>query len=214
MSCCTPAGYRSIFGKTAGRDARRYREKGLRGTAAWLRDALARVGLDDESLLEIGGGVGGLQLELLAAGAATATNVEIIDSYEEDAHRLIAERNLEQRVDRIVGDVVKDGDLAPPADIVILHRVICCYPDATGMVTAACTHARNRIALTVPRETGWIRLGFTVMNASMRLRHIAFRGYVHPTRDMFDTAKTHGFTLTDHTSGRLWQSAILRRQSV
>jgi hypothetical protein len=213
MSCCTPSGYRSIFGsKTAARDARRYREKGLLGTAAWLRDALVGEGVDDRSLLEIGGGVGTLQLDLLAAGAASATNVEIIDSYEEDARVLINERDLQRRVDRVVGDIVQDADLAPPADIVILHRVICCYPDAAGMMTAACMHAGDRIALTVPRNALWIRLGFAVMNAWLRLRRVAFRAYVHEPQQLFDTATAHGFALTGHTAGLLWQCAILRRQ--
>ena len=214
MTCCRPDGYRSIFGsKAAARDARRYRREGLPGTARWLRDALVGEGVRSQSLLEIGGGVGSLQLELLGAGAAAATNVELIDSYEEDARALIAERDLEPRIDRVVGDLVQDADLAPVADIVILHRVICCYPDAPGMVTAACSHARERVAVTVPRNTWWIRLGFAAMNMTLRLRRIAFRGYVHPSQGLFATAKAHGFVLTDRTAGRLWESAILRRQS-
>jgi magnesium-protoporphyrin O-methyltransferase len=125
---------------------------------------------------------------------------------------LINERDLQRRVDRVVGDIVQDADLAPPADIVILHRVICCYPDAAGMMTAACMHAGDRIALTVPRNALWIRLGFAVMNAWLRLRRVAFRAYVHEPQQLFDTATAHGFGLTGHTAGLLWQCAILRRQ--
>jgi magnesium-protoporphyrin O-methyltransferase len=77
MNCCTPTGYRTIFGaKTVQRDARRYRRKGLTGSAGWLRDALSEDGVSERSVLEVGGGIGSLQIELLEAGASHATNVE------------------------------------------------------------------------------------------------------------------------------------------
>ena len=49
MNCCTPAGYRTIFGsKTAEREGRRYRRKGLAGSARWLAEALADGGRQRE----------------------------------------------------------------------------------------------------------------------------------------------------------------------
>src|SRR5437763_9672315 len=157
MSCCTDAGYRSIFGtKLAERDAHRYRRRGLRGSAAWLRDALVREGIAERSVLEIGGGIGGMQIDLLKAGAGRAANVEIIDSYEPAARELIAEHGFEQRIARRIGDLVQDRDLAPAADIVVLHRVICCYPAADGLMRAACEHARERVAIRIPRPAWWV----------------------------------------------------------
>jgi len=58
MNCCTPTGYRTIFGaKTVQRDARRYRRKGLTGSAGWLRNALSEDGVTERSVLEVGGGI-------------------------------------------------------------------------------------------------------------------------------------------------------------
>ena len=211
MNCCTPAGYESFFGAQVERDARRFRRKGLTGTAAWLRDALVGEGVDERSVLEIGGGIGSMQIELLEAGASRAENVEVVSSYESVAGELAAEHGLEGRIARSLGDVVSDPGIAGPADIVVMHRVICCYPDAAGLIGAACDHARDRIAITIPRESWWVRFEFGAMNAWLRLRRVAFRAYVHPLAPMLEAAGAHGFEPSAHTSGPLWQSVILRR---
>lgn len=213
MNCCTSTGYRTIFGaKAVERDARRYRKKGLTGSTQWLFHALNSDGVSGASVLEVGGGIGDVQIELLTAGASHATNVEIIDSYEATAHTLISEHNLDARVERHIGDFAQNPDQTAPADIVIMHRVICCYPDSDALITAACNHAHDRVAITVPRESLWVKLGFTIMNAWLRLRRIAFRGYVHPLERMVELAGSHGYHTTHQQRGRLWESLILNRR--
>jgi hypothetical protein len=89
MNCCTPTGYSTIFGgKTVERDARRYRRKGLTASDRWLLQAVTSGGVKDVSVLEVGGGIGALQIEVRKVGAAHTTNVEIIDSYETTARDL------------------------------------------------------------------------------------------------------------------------------
>jgi hypothetical protein len=214
VSCCGPKGYRSIFGaRLAERDARRYRHRGLTGTAKWLAAALRGGDVSGRRLLEVGGGVGALQIELVEAGAVQAVNVEIVDSYEAVAESLIAEHGLEGRVERLVDDFVIHSERVSAADVVILHRVICCYPDADGMVAAACAHARERLAITIPRETAWTRLGVWSMNGWFRLRRLAFRAYVHPPGRVYATASALGFRLALHDHGLIWESAILEHAS-
>jgi hypothetical protein len=213
VDCCTPLGYRTIFGaKTVERDARHYRRKGLSGSALWLFQAL-KAEVDDRSVLEVGGGIGSLQIELLEAGASHATNVEIIDSYEPTARSLITEHRLEDRVERRIADYAQHPDQAPAADIVIMHRVICCYPDPDALTSAACSRARDRVAITVPREAWWVRLGFAGMNAWLRLRRIAFRGYVHRHALILEVAGSQGFHPIRHDRGLLWESFILQHAS-
>ena len=114
MNCCTPTDYKTIFGeKTVERDVRRYRKKGLTGSGRWLFQALTREGVRGQSVLEVGGGIGSLQLELLTAGAAHTTNVEIIDSYEAAARSLIAERGLDSSVQRHIADFAQHPDQVP-----------------------------------------------------------------------------------------------------
>ncbi len=195
------------------RDARRYRRKGLTDSAGWILQVLGDDGVADRSVLEVGGGIGSLQIELLEAGASHATNVEIIDSYEATARSLIAERDLEARVERHIADYAQHPEHNPAADIVIMHRVICCYPDPDTLTAAACSRARDRVAITIPRDTPWVKLGFWGMNACLRLRRIAFRGYVHPQARILEVANSHGFHATHHLRGALWESLILQHAS-
>jgi SAM-dependent methyltransferase len=214
MSCCTPTGYRTIFGaKTVERDARRYRRKGLTGSARWLLHALTGEGVRGASVLEVGGGIGGLQIELLNAGAAHATNVEIIDSYEAAAGALIAEHGVAGQVERHIADFAEHPDETPVADIVIMHRVICCYPDPDALVTAACDQARERVAITIPRQAWWVKLGFSTMNAWFRLRRIAFQAYVHPIDSMLEVAAARDFHPAHQERDPFWESLVLQRRT-
>ena len=154
--CCRPEGYNRFFSaKQASADARRYRERGLGGTS---RDLVQLAGdVSGETVLEVGGGVGAIELELLAAGAERATNIELSGEYEEAAAILLAERGLDERVDRRVGDFVTEP--VGPHDVVVMHRVVCCYPDVDLLVGTAAAHTRRRMLLTYPRDRPWTRVG-------------------------------------------------------
>ncbi len=68
--CCTPKGYRQIFSeKSARAEARRYRRKGLDGTSRQITDLLKNRGVEGKTLLEVGGGIGASEIDLLKAQA-------------------------------------------------------------------------------------------------------------------------------------------------
>ena len=71
MSCCSGKGCDEFFtDRVARRDARRYRSKGLDRNAQRLVDTVCQRGVEGSTVLEVGGGIGAIQLELLKAGAA------------------------------------------------------------------------------------------------------------------------------------------------
>src|SRR5215213_6050670 len=67
--------------KEAENDLRRYRKDGPDATTRALIDAIRSEGIKGASVLDIGGGIGAIQLELLAAGAATAESVDASEAY-------------------------------------------------------------------------------------------------------------------------------------
>ncbi|TMK75457.1 MAG: SAM-dependent methyltransferase, partial [Actinobacteria bacterium] len=83
--------------------ARRYRKRGLDEVAQRLVDAV-RV-REGESVLEIGGGIGAIDLELLRAGAERATNVELSTAYEEHGRALFEQAGLADRIDWRYGNI-------------------------------------------------------------------------------------------------------------
>jgi SAM-dependent methyltransferase len=210
--CCNPTDYRRLFSrKRATRGARRFRQRGLRGTS---RDLVELAGdVRGASVLDIGGGVGAIELELLAAGAERATNVELSGGYEEAAAELIAERGVEGRVERRVGDFVTAK--IEPHDIVVMHRVVCCYPDVDALVGAAADQAQRVLLLTYPQDGRLLRLGFRAINLWLRLSRCGFRTYVHPVAQIAAIAEAHGLRLERRKpAARLWESAAYRRMPV
>ena len=74
-ACCIPDGYAQLFDeKNARSDARNYLKKGLDPTGQRMVDEILRRGVARASVLEVGGGIGALEIELLRAGAARATS--------------------------------------------------------------------------------------------------------------------------------------------
>jgi magnesium-protoporphyrin O-methyltransferase len=164
-----------------------------------------------ETVLEIGGGIGEIELELLRAGAERATNVELSAAYEHEGRALLEEAGLGGRLEWRYGDVATDGEIAPPADVVVLNRVVCCYPDMPALVGAAAGKTKRALALSFPRDTWFMRTGRRAINAWSWLRRSDFRFFVHKPGDIVATASAHGLRVVDEHSGRLWQIAALER---
>lgn len=163
-------------------------------------------------MLDVGGGVGMLALELLERGAARATTVELSGGYEDAAAALLAEHRLAERAERRVGDFVREADVVEPHDVVVLHRVVCCYPDAEALVAAASRHARESLLLTYPRVGVLSRLGFGAINLWLRLTRCGFRTFVHPFAVIAAAAEREGLTLTTREpQGLVWESAAFAR---
>jgi hypothetical protein len=207
--CCDPIAYRRLFSrKSAARDLRRYRERGLNGTS---RELVVLAGdVHGVSVLDVGGGIGAIELELLEAGAARATNIELSGGYEDAAGELIAERGLEGRVERRVGDFVTAE--VDPHDVVVLHRVVCCYPDVDALVGTAADHTQRTLLLTYPQERVWMRAGLRMINVWLLLTRCGFRTYVHPVARIVAAAEAHGLRLERRERhGLLWESAVFAR---
>jgi hypothetical protein len=102
------------------------------------------------SLLEIGGGVGKLQIELLKRGAARAVDLELSAAYEQEAKSLLREAGLEERAERRLHDIAMDPEGVEAADVVVLHRVVCCYPDYERLLGRAAQHARRLLVFSYP----------------------------------------------------------------
>ena len=165
-------------------------------------------------MLEVGGGVGAVQLELLKAGAERVQNVELSPAYEPYAAELLTEAGLEGRVERRLLDFADAGGEVDTADFVILHKVVCCYPDYEALVGAAAAHAKRHLLLTYPRGSWWTRLGFGAGNLLERLRRRTFRAYVHPPSAMVAVARRHGLEPITTDRGLVWEFCGFERTRV
>jgi 2-polyprenyl-3-methyl-5-hydroxy-6-metoxy-1,4-benzoquinol methylase len=165
----------------------------------------------DETVLEIGGGVGTIDIELIRGGAARAVNIELSPAYEGVGRALLEEAGVAGRIDWRYGDIAAEPELAPAADVVVMNRVVCCYPDMPALVGTAAAKTRRILALSFPRDTRLMRTGGRAINAWCRLRRSDFRFYVHRPEEIVATAGRQGLGVVDEHRGRLWQTATLER---
>ena len=210
--CCNARGCDEFFGaRVAARAARRYREKGLDKTAQRIVGFLASHGIQGATVLEIGGGVGELEIELLERGAARAVNLELSPAYEDEARRLLSERGLEGRVEWRVHDVAAAPDAVEPADVVVLHRVVCCYPDYGALLGAAADRARRFVVFSYPPRHALSRLFVVGQTLAFRLLRREFRTFAHPPEAMLGVVEGRGFHRVFAHRGPVWQIAALER---
>jgi 2-polyprenyl-3-methyl-5-hydroxy-6-metoxy-1,4-benzoquinol methylase len=210
--CCEPGGYdRAFDSRSARRRAERYRKRGLDRTERRIVDLVSERGVAGASVLEIGGGVGEIQLELLRRGAVSATNLELSPAYDDEARRLLAEAGLEGRVDRRIADIAVDPGAAEPADVVVLNRVVCCYPDFPRLLGAAADRARRLLVFSHPPRNLISRTVIGGENLGFRLTGSGFRVFAHPPEAMRAVLAGHGLRPVAPTAGRFWEVDAVAR---
>jgi magnesium-protoporphyrin O-methyltransferase len=209
--CCSlPRGYDKLFGeKAARRNLKQYRRRGLDEAGKQMVEFLRGRGVEGLTILEIGGGIGALETELLKAGASSAVNAELSPAYEPFARELWREAGVEERAEYRIGDVTQNG--VEPADAVVMNKVVCCYPDAEALVGAAAERARRYLVMSFPRERRLTRIGFGGLNLLSRLLRWEYRSFIHPVAEILGAAERRGLKPVDDHRGLVWQIVALER---
>jgi hypothetical protein len=190
----------------------RFQRKGPGPTTRLLRDAIARAGLASGSLLDVGAGIGGLTLELLALGTTRAVIVEASSAYLEAAMEEAARRG-QSAIQFVPGDFAALADQLPAATVVALDRVVCCYPLYGPLLEAAVRHAERGIAFSYPRDRWYVRLGVWLENAMRRRRGNPFRTVVHPPHAMHALLERSGFKLASRSGTVAWSVDVFLRRT-
>lgn len=214
MACSQCQGIESFFGRNvAARELRRYRRKGPPKTTRLLLEAIEAEGVQGASVLDVGGGVGVIQQELLRAGAAQIVSVDASTSYLEAAREEAQRRGTAARIVYRHGDFV---DLAPSisaADVVTLDKVICCYADVQRLVSLTSQRARRLYCLVYPQQRWYVKLGARAVNLYLWLRSSAFRVYVHPSSTVSRILRENGLERrAERRAGPIWQIELYRRE--
>src|SRR5262245_44338040 len=217
MACCCSglcdATDRQFGEKRAAADLKRYRAKGPGKTArmllAGLESALreARVGPAADAI-DVGAGVGAIALELLKRGMSRVTAVEMSTAYIAAASEEAARQERSGAVQFIHGDFTGVAPQLPPADVITLDRVVCCYPDDRALLGEALRHARRSIALSYPRDVWYVRMVIALENLVRRARGNPFRAFVHPAEAMQRRIEDAGFRLVSRTSTIAWRADV------
>jgi magnesium-protoporphyrin O-methyltransferase len=213
LACKQCQGIEEFFDqKEADKDLATYRKKGPDATTRMLVDAIVSQGVDGGSLLDIGGGVGAVQNELLGAGIKTAVSVDASTAYARVAANEAERQGHADRISRHHGDFVDAAPNLDDADVVTLDRVICCYHDMQKLVGLSSQKAKRIYAVVFPRENLLSKLGFGVFNVFFRLKRSSFRIFIHPTSVIEALVEGNGLRRHSYRKTRMWQVVVYARR--
>ena len=213
MNCCPHCRDSETFFSefTAKRDLRKYRRKGPLRTTRMLLEALRARGSDARTLLDVGGGVGAIQHELLDGGLTRAVHVDASRAYLKASAEEATRRGHQGKIEYRFGDFVDLAPTLPEADIVTLDRVVCCYPHIEPLVEASARKAERLYGLAYPRERRAVRAFVGAGNLYFRIRRTNFRSYVHPRRAILAVLARSGFRLASANQTYMWHVEVFER---
>lgn len=182
-----------------------------------LLGALEQTGLRDRSVLDLGCGIGDLAIEAVGRGASSARGYDLSPKAIDAARRLADERGVGERTAFEVGDAARLA--LPPADVVVLNRVFCCYPDVQGLLERSLAAAGSVYAFTAPRSKGLVgafgRVQVAIMNVWYRLRRSKFGGfrvYIHDIDRIDARVRSEGFEPVKRENRRIvWDLVVYSR---
>jgi SAM-dependent methyltransferase len=205
-------GISECFDREAGCCTPRIRRR-RRSRSQPLANALEEAGIQSMSVLEIGCGVGELARELAQRGAGSVTGIDLSAESVSIANQEAVDEGLAGKVRFEVGN----GAVEPleSHDVVVLDRVVCCYPGAEELITHTSDAAGRVFAFTVPRNEGVLRLywrlGFGVENTYHALRRRQFRAYLHDLGHIDAWLRERGLAPAQRFSRRGWLHAVYVR---
>jgi 2-polyprenyl-3-methyl-5-hydroxy-6-metoxy-1,4-benzoquinol methylase len=215
MVCCAGscAAESHFDSKRAERDLRRYRRSGADATTKLILAELRRWPLEGRRLLDVGGGIGVIDVELADTRIASVILVEASPAYLEVAQREVKARYESRPTQFLLGDFATIADTLPDADVVTLDRVVCCYADAEALLRGAAARTRQRLAFTYPRNRWYIRTMVAMENFWRRLTSSKFRAFVHSPQRMGAVLESAGFVRSSHHDTFMWTLDLYSRGS-
>jgi SAM-dependent methyltransferase len=212
MDACGCDGLASMFDRrTAERDRDRYHRDGPDRTTRMLLEMIPSNRVGGSSILDIGGGIGIIDKELLQAGAGYAVLVEASPAYLAIARQEARQANHLNRIEFVDGDFVGRAAEIDVADIVTLDRVVCCYPDAEALVALSAARAHWLYGLVLPRDRWLVRAAIRFLNLGFRMRRKAYRAHAHPNARIDQLVAAAGLRPRSEAGTFFWRVVVYER---
>lgn len=215
-SCCQPENVNDLTNRfdrvKAEEAAKDYADDGLTERGEKLIAYLDTETPGFASVLDIGCGVGALHQEMLLRGLVRkAVGVDASASSLEQAANNSENQGLSKKTRYIEGDFALDPSLAKAADVVVMDRVVCCYPELEALLEPAAAKAKHYLLLSYPRDAILERFFFFMS----RLQHIVtrskFRLYYHEPKKIKELVEKAGFHSVQEDREGEWQLSVYER---
>ena len=210
-TCHCEATDRHFTGARAQQELANYRRRGPTGTARHLLEAVKTLGIVPETLLDVGGGIGVLEHELLEGGLQRAVHVEAAAAYVEAARGEALRRGHGSRIEFRHGDFLTLAPELAAADLVTLDRVVCCYPDFEPLLRISAGKARCCYALSVPHDRWYMHAHTKWENRRRQWAGNAFRTFVHPVAQIHAVLQDAGLEFRNTRRTLAWEISVWAR---
>lgn len=191
-----------------------YRSHGPDPSTRALIDAISAEDVRGLTLLDIGGGVGAVQHDLLERGLASAQEVEASAANVAACQAEAEARGHANRISHVTGDFASVADKLAPADIVTLDRSLCCWPQPLALIDGSAGMARRLYGLVYPRDTWWVRYGWrTWGNVRQIVKRTGLRLMTPRSAAVEAILAQHGLYLHRHATIGVWQVALFARET-
>ena len=212
MGCCQCQGIENMFDKkSAKRALKRYLKKGPSKTTKMLLKAIHKTEVKGLDFLDIGGGIGAIQYDLIKAGTSKGTSIEASPAYIDLVKEEIQKNNLDEIIDFKHGDFTAIASDIDSADIVTLDKVICCYDDMSELVRLSSKLSRKIYAVIYPRDVWWTKLALPFINFYPIIKGSPFRVFIHSTKKVEEIIIRNGLKRDYYATTLFWQVAIFNK---
>ena len=145
-------------------------------------------------MLDIGGGIGPIPLELLTNEVNKVTDVDAAEGYISIA-KAETEKRFKNRysITYIHGDFVDVHHQIEKHDIVTLDKVICCYPNAEKLLKTSLAKATTYYGLVYPQASFLAKIIVLFLNLSLKIKGNPFRTFIHSPKLVHQTITNAGF---------------------
>ena len=197
--------------KAAKKELKQYLKKGAANPTKKLLTKLREKDLKGLSLLDIGGGVGVIQLELHKDEISKSTDVDASQAYLQVIKTQAKVKGIDNKMNFIPGDFVDVASGVEAHDIVTLDKVICCYPDAKELLTASLKKCNKYYALTYPLDGILADILVLFARAFFKLKKSNFRPYIHSHHEVNQHIVLAGFQSTYEATSFPWKIYVYER---
>jgi len=212
MTCAHCTDSEDLFDlKHAKKDLRRFRKKGPNKATRLLIKMLRSQDVYQKTLLDIGGGIGAVQLELLRSGLNKATDVDASKGYLQMAKEEAGIHGYADSVEYLHGDFLDLNHAIENHDLVSLDKVICCYPNREELLENAMKRADVAIGLVFPHGNALSKTFAFLVNMYMTIKGSAFRTYAHSPIDVHQQLVSSGFNRKGSESTFIWKVWLYAR---
>ncbi len=212
MTCAHCIGAETIFDeKEARKNLKRYKKKGPNKTTRLLLNALGQEELAGLSLLDIGGGIGVIQIELLKKGVSQATDVDASKAYINTARQLVKEESFDNKARHIYADFVDCYSDIGKHDIVTLEKVVCCYPEVKDLINHSTAKAGKYYGLVYPLDGAVARAVNKLAHLYFKITRNPFRTQIHSEKMMDELIRQNGFERVHYSKSFPWRVALYKR---